>query len=377
MLAITGGTVYTITGRVLEKGTVLIEDDKITDVGVGIDIPSRCEVIDASGKLVLPGFIDAHCHVGIMEEIYSLEGDDGNETTNPVTPHLRAIDAINPSDIAFTDALFAGVTAVVVTPGSANVLGGEMVALKTKGTVADRMVIKNPVGVKAALGENPKRVYGGEKKTPATRMANAALLRQTLVETINYMRRESKERDLKYESLVPVIKRELPLRIHAHRADDIMTAVRIAEEFDIKIVIEHCTEGYKVADLLAEKKIPVIIGPIITNRAKVELQGVSLKNAAVLYQAGVKFAVMTDHPVVPVQYLSLSAALTIRAGLPEEEALRAITINPAAILGLSHRLGSLEPGKDADIVILDRPFYDIRCRVEQVFVNGRKILPQN
>ncbi|MBO8137111.1 MAG: amidohydrolase [Desulfotomaculum sp.] len=376
MIAITGGTIYTITGDILQNGTVLVDNNKVIDVGCGIDIPPNAEVIDAAGKLVLPGFIDAHCHVGIMEEVYRIEGDDGNETTNPVTPHLRAVDAINPEDVAFSDALSAGVTTVVITPGSANVLGGEMAALKTKGTIVDQMVIKNPVGVKAALGENPKRVYGGEKKTPATRMANAALLRQTLVETFNYLKKRNKERNLKFEALIPVIKKELPLRVHAHRADDIVTAVRVAEEFNINIVIEHCTEGYKVAELLAEKKIPAVIGPIITNRAKVELQGVSLKNAAALYEAGVKFAVMTDHPVVPIHYLSLSAALILRAGLPEIEALKAITLYPAEILGLDHRLGSLEPGKDADIVILDKPIYDLRCRVEQVLVNGQKILPK-
>lgn len=376
MIAITGGTIYTITGDILQNGTVLVDNNKIIDVGCGIDIPPNAEVIDAAGKLVLPGFIDAHCHVGIMEEVYRIEGDDGNETTNPVTPHLRAADAINPEDVAFSDALSAGVTTVGITPGSANVLGGEMAALKTKGTIVDQMVIKNPVGVKAALGENPKRVYGGEKKTPATRMANAALLRQTLVETFNYLNKRNKERNLKFEALIPVIKKELPLRVHAHRADDIVTAVRVAEEFNINIVIEHCTEGYKVAELLAEKKIPAVIGPIITNRAKVELQGVSLKNAAALYEAGVKFAVMTDHPVVPIHYLLLSAALTLRAGLPEIEALKAITLYPAEILGLDHRLGSLEPGKDADIVILDKPIYDLRCRVEQVLVNGQKILPK-
>jgi imidazolonepropionase-like amidohydrolase len=373
MLAIYGGKVYTVTGTILDKGIVLIDNGKIVDVGTNINIPEGCEVVDAVGKVVMPGFIDAHCHVGIFEEVYQIEGDDGNETTDPITPHLRALDAVNPADQGFADALAGGVTSVVVAPGSANILGGEMVALKTSGHIVDRMVIKNPVGLKAALGENPKRVYGEEKKAPATRMANAALLRESLVEAVNYLDKESPERDLKLEALAPVVKGDLPLRVHAHRADDIMTAVRIAEEFNLKIVIEHCTEGYKVADILAAKNIPAVIGPIISNRAKVELQGITLENAVALYKAGVKFAIMTDHPEVPIQYLSLSAALTMRGGLPEEEMLKAITIYPAQILGLDKQIGSIEVGKDADLVILNRDIFDVRCQVEQVFIDGNKV----
>lgn len=371
MLAITGGTVYPVTGSIMRDATVIVNNGIIIDLGIGLDIPAGCEVVDASGRLVLPGFIDAHSHVGIFEEIYRIEGSDGNETTDPITPHLRAIDAINPHDVAFKDALSGGVTTVVITPGSANIIGGEMVAVKTAGDVIDHMVIKQ-VGVKAALGENPKRVYGGEKKTPATRMASAALLRQTLVETINYINKENKERNLKLESLIPVIERALPLRVHAHRADDIATAVRIAREFDINIIIEHCTEGYKVAKILADKNIPAVIGPIITNRAKVELEGINIQNAALLHKAGVKFAIMTDHPVVPIEHLWLSAALTVRGGLSEEEAIKAVTIYPAQILGLDQQLGSLEPGKDADIIMVKGDLFDIRCQVEKVFVNGIK-----
>ncbi|MCD5404979.1 MAG: amidohydrolase [Desulfotomaculum sp.] len=374
MIAIKGGTVYTMNDeKILHDAVILIEGGKIVDIGCNIDVPSDCEVIDAAKKHVMPGFIDIHTHVGIMEEVYRIEGNDTNETTDPVTPHLRAIDAINHEDIAFSDALSGGVTIVVVTPGSANVVGGEMVALRTSGCTVDDMVIKNPVGIKAALGENPKRVYGNDKKMPVTRMANAALLRKSLVETINYIQEKNKKRDLKLESLVPVIKGQLPLRVHAHRADDILTAVRIAEEFGIKIIIEHCTEGYKVADLLARKQIPVVIGPIITNRAKVELKGINLKNAAILHKAGVKFAIMTDHPVVPIKYLALSAALTVREGLPEMEALKAITLYPAQILGIDEYYGTLEPGKNANIVILSDDIFDIRCRVEQVFIEGKRV----
>lgn len=373
MLAIKGGRIYTAAGPVLERGTVLIEQGKIVAVGGDIEIPAGYKVVDATNKIVMPGFIDAHCHLGLLEEVYQV-GDDANETTDPITPHLRALDGINPADLAFSDALAGGVTTAVVAPGSANIIGGEMVAIKTSGRIIDEMIIKSPVGMKAALGENPKRVYGAEKKVPSTRMANASLLRKTLAETINYMHKESAEQDWRLKALVPVIKREIPLRVHAHRADDIMTAVRIAEEFNIKIVIEHCTEGYKVADVLAAKQIPVVIGPIIANRAKVEMQGLVLENAVELYRAGVKLAVMTDHPEVPIQLLSLSAALTVRGGLPEAEAIKAITINPAEILGLDHQVGSLERGKDADVTVLDREIFDVRCHVEQVFTNGVKVI---
>lgn len=374
MLAITGAKIYTVTGSILNQGTILVKQGKIMDLGENIEIPTGCPVVDATGKVVMPGFIDAHSHVGIFEEIHNFEGDDGNEATDPITPYLRAIDAINPDDLAFSDALAGGVTTVVVAPGSANIIGGEMVAIKTSGKIIDEMLVKSPVGMKAALGENPKRVYGAEKKAPSTRMANAALLRKTMVDTLNYISKAPDERDFTLECMVPVLERKLPLRVHAHRADDIVTAVRIAEEFNIKLVIEHCTEGYKVADFLAAKQIPVIIGPIITNRAKVEMQGIILQNALKLYQAGVKFAVMTDHPVVPIQYLPLSAALTVREGLPEIEAIKAITINPAEILGLDHQIGSLEVGKDADIIILERDIFDVRCRVEKVFVKGIQII---
>jgi len=386
MYAIAGGKVVTITGRVFDPGTVLFDAGKIIAVGSDISIPREAEFIDATGKYVLPGFIDAHCHVGIVEEVYREEGDDANEYTGPVNPHLRAIDAVDPADLAFDDALAGGVTTVITTPGSANVVGGEMVALKTSGTVVDDMIVRFPVGLKAALGENPKRVYGREKKTPATRMAAAALLREALVEAQEYMRKlelgekdpaKQPDRSLKMESLVRVLKREIPLRIHAHRADDIMTAVRIAGEFSVKLVIEHCTEGYKVAQKLAEAGVPVVLGPILTNRAKAELKGISLENPRIMAESGVDLAIMTDHPVVPVQYLAVSAALAMKGGLKEEDALKAITINAARIAGLGDRLGSLEPGKDADVVIFDRHPFDFRTKVEKVFIGGRQVYPKS
>ncbi len=374
MLAITGGKVLTMAGSPIEKGTVLVKEDKIMAVYEGTDVPSGSKVVDVAGKIVMPGMIDSHCHVGIVEEIYREEGDDSNETTDPLTPHLRAIDAVYPMDLGFRDALEAGVTTLVTGPGSANIIGGEMVALKTCGTVVDEMIVRFPAGLKAALGENPKRSYGKEKKTPATRMASAAIIREALIEAQNYMKKEPRERNLKMEALVRVLQREVPLRVHAHRADDIMTAIRIAGEFGADLIIEHCTEGHLVARQLAEKKIPVILGPVITNRAKVEMRCLTTETAKILDEAGVRFAIMTDHPVVPVQYLAVSAALAVKGGLSVERALEAITIEAAAILGLEKRLGSIEPGKDADIVVLDRHPLDISCRVEQVYINGIELL---
>lgn len=375
MLAIAGGKIISMAGPVIDRGTVLVDGDKIKGVMEGVVVPPGAKILDVSGKIVMPGLIDAHSHVGIVEEIYREEGDDCNEITDPVTPHLRAIDAVNPADLGFRDALAGGVTTVVTGPGSANIIGGEMVAIKTYGAVVDEMIVRFPVGLKAALGENPKRSYGADKKTPATRMAAAALLREALIRAQNYLKKDSPEKDLKMESLVRVLKREVPLRVHAHRADDIMTAVRIAGEFGVKLVIEHCTEGHLVAAQLAAKGIPVVVGPIITNRVKVEMQGITLKTAAVLAGAGVTFAIMTDHPAVPIQYLAASAALAKKGGLSTEQALRAVTIDAAVILGLEKRLGSIEPDKDADIVIWDGHPLDISARVEQVFVNGKRYFP--
>ncbi|MBO8128795.1 MAG: amidohydrolase [Peptococcaceae bacterium] len=382
MLALVNGYVVTMAGKDIPNGTVLVENGKIKEVGAGVIVPDKAQVVDASGKIIMPGLIDAHCHVGIMEEIYRIEGNDTNEITDPVTPHLRAVDAVNPEDLAFQDALAGGVTTVCVAPGSANVIGGEMAVLKTAGNVVDRMVIKHPVGLKAALGENPKRVYGEQKKAPYTRMASAALLRSTLARGQDYLRKleqaaagkgDPPERDLQMESVVRVLRGEIPLRVHAHRADDIMTALRIAREFNVRLVVEHATEGYKVAGELAAEKVPVVIGPIISHRAKVELKDITIEAARKLAEEGVAFAIMTDHPVVPIRYLGFSAALTVRGGLNEEQAMRAVTIDAARILGLNKRLGSLEPGKDADIIVLDRDFFDVRSRVERVYINGRLV----
>ncbi len=379
MIAVSGGKVLTMAGKNYEVGTVLIEDGKISQVVEGVREPEGWEIIDARGMVVMPGLVDAHCHIGVVEEIYRQDGDDANEAVDPVTPHLRALDAINREDLGFQDALSGGVTTVVVGPGSANVIGGEMVAMKTWGATLEEMILKSPVGLKAALGENPKRNYGSQKKSPMTRMASAALLREALVRAKDYMRKvagaadgkgDPPDRDLKMESLARVLSGEIPLRVHAHRADDIMTALRIAKEFNVRLIIEHCTEGHKVAEELAKNGVDAVIGPVIINRAKVELKEISLETARVLAEAGVNFAIMTDHPVVPVQHLGISAGLTVRGGLDEEKALRVVTSDAAGILGLADRIGSLEPGKDADVVIMDGHPFDVRSRVVRVLISG-------
>ncbi|QSQ09258.1 Dihydroorotase [Koleobacter methoxysyntrophicus] len=384
MLALKNGRVLTMAGKDFEKATILVENGKILDVGSRVTIPEGAEVIDVSGMVVMPGIIDAHAHLGIYEEGIGDEGEDTNEMTDPVTPHLRAIDAVNPEDKGFEDARENGITAVLTGPGSANVIGGEQIVIKTAGRVVDSMVVKNPAGLKVAFGENPKRVYQAQKKTPSTRMATAALLRENLVKAQNYMKKlergkedsdKEPDRDLKMESLVRVLKGEIPLRAHAHRADDIMTAVRIAEEFNVKIVIEHCTEGHKIADELAKRGIPAVVGPSLTARVKVELKDRTFKTPGILAKAGVTVALMTDHPVIPVHYLPLSAALAVRDGMDEEEALKAITINPARICGVDDRLGSLEKGKDADIVVFDRWPLDVNARVKWVIIDGKIVHP--
>ncbi len=382
MIAIINGTVAAMTGRSPAPGTVLIKDGKILAAGPGVDVPAEAEVIDARGGWIMPGLVEAHCHVGIMEEIYRVEGNDGNETTDPITPHLRALDAINPMDEGFRDALQGGVTTMFVPPGSANVVGGTGPVLKTCGRIVDDMCLRQPAGLKVAFGENPKRVYGDQKKAPSTRMATAALLREYLSRALEYQAKMERAggdpekipaRDFKLEAALPVLRGEMPLRAHAHRADDIMTAIRIAHEFGVKIVIEHCTEGHLVVDELAGGGIPCVVGPSFSSRAKVELKERTFATPGILARAGVLVAIMTDHPVVPIKYLNLCAALAVREGMAEEDALRAITINAAAILGVDHRVGSLAPGKDGDVVVWDGHPLDVRSRVTTVMMDGRVV----
>jgi imidazolonepropionase-like amidohydrolase len=377
--ALINGRIYTMAGTVLEKGTLLWEEGKITAIGVTAALPPDAEVIDLQGKTVLPGFIDAHTHVGILEEIYQEEGDDLNEFAEPVTPEMRALDAVNPADLAFRDAVCGGVTTVMTGPGSANVLGGTNLVMKTAGGSLEEMVLLPQSGLKTAFGENPKRVFSEQKKVPCTRMGIAALLRQALTDAQNYLAKKEKavssgdvfERDLGMENLALVLEKKIPLSVHAHRADDILTAIRITDEFGIEMILQHGTEAQKIIPELLKRNIPVVVGPTLSSRAKVELAEITWQTAALLSEAGVLVAITTDHSVVPVQYLPLCASLAVRNGMKEEAALQAITINPARILKLAHRIGSLEAGKDADIVVMSGHPFDWRSRVERVYINGK------
>ncbi|HEX5188470.1 MAG TPA: amidohydrolase [Streptosporangiaceae bacterium] len=384
-VAITGGRVVPITGPDIESGTVVITDGRIAAVGESVPIPDGAEVVDAAGSWILPGFIDAHAHVGVSEEAEGWAGQDTNEMTEPVTAQVRAIDAINPADLGFRDAISGGVLAVNVNPGSGNPIGGQTVALKCWGRTVDQMALRQPSGMKSALGENPKRVYGEQKKTPSTRLGTAAVIRGALVAAANYLERidaearkpeadrKPLERDLKLEALGLVLRKQIPWRQHCHRADDIATAIRIADEFGYDLVIDHGTEAHLLADLIAGRGTPVIIGPLFTSRSKVELRNRSLANPGRLANAGVTIAITTDHPVVPINFLVHQASLAVKDGLDRETALRALTINPARIAGIDDRLGSIEPGKDADLVIWSGDPLDVLSRAVRVFVDGAEI----
>ena len=398
MIAIVNGKVLTITQGSFDPGTVLIEGGRIVAVGEHVEIPEDAEIFDAAGRWVLPGFIDAHCHSAVFADGVSGIESDGNEMTDPITPHLRAIDAVHPEDMSFKDMVEAGVTTINTGPGSGNLIGGQWVCLKTapKPTV-EQMVLLEPAGMKMALGENPKRVYGSQNKMPSTRMGNAGVLRSAFVETQNYLNKwahyekelaeyQSKiaasekdvkepavpERNLKWEALGKVLKGELRARLHAHRADDMLTAIRIAEEFKFKLTIEHATEGYKIADVLAAKNIPVTVGPILMDRPKYEMRGLDPRNPGILAKAGVKVAIQTDG-ASSVKYLAMNAALAVREGMPIDEALKAITINAAEIIGVEKRVGSLEVGKDADVVVYDEHPFSYMSKPELVLVDGQVV----
>jgi imidazolonepropionase-like amidohydrolase len=375
MLLIKNGTILTMVGEPIEMGQVLVNEGKIIAVGKDISIPENCEIFDADGGFVMPGIIDAHCHIGMWEDGLGFEGDDGNEITDPATPQLRAIDAINPMDRSFVEAYENGITCVCTGPGSANVIGGQFATIKTKGTRIDNMIVQQTAAMKVAFGENPKRCYNAKKQAPSTRMATASILREYLLKTQNYMENKAKNSsfDMKLESLIPVVKGELNVKAHAHRADDIFTAIRIAKEFGLKMTIEHCTEGHLIADELAKEGFSAIVGPSLGSRSKVELKEKTFETAAVLHNAGVKIALMTDHPVIPVHHLPMCAALAVRSGLDEETALKAITIYPAEILGISDRVGSLQVDKDADIVVFDKHPFDIQAKTTCVLIDGEVV----
>ena len=357
MLLIKNGYIKTMAGDDIKNGCVLIDDNgKIAAVGADVSAPDGTQIIDAEGRLVTPGCVDAHCHIGLHNEAVGWEGRDYNEIVDPITPQMRAIDSINPQDEAFREAIEGGVTSACTGPGSANVVGGTFVAIKLVGKRVDNMIIKDPIAMKCAFGENPKRCYGQSgRKSPMTRMATAALLRELLFKTRRYMEDKENEKrpgfDMKLEAMIPVLKGEIPLKAHAHRADDILTAIRIAKEFGVKMTLDHCTDGSIIADELAKEGFPAFVGPSLGSKSKIELCNKSFTTPKHLTDAGVNVSIITDAPVIPLKYLPMCAGLAVDAGLDAETAWRAITINPAKATGIGDRVGSLEVGKDGDVVI--------------------------
>jgi imidazolonepropionase-like amidohydrolase len=384
ILAITGGHVIPVSHDPIDGGTVIVTDGVITAVGgAGLTIPDGAEIVDATGRWVVPGFVEAHGHLGVHEDGEGWSGNDTNEMTDPNGARFRALDGIDIEEVGFRDALRGGVTTAVIKPGSGNPIGGRTVALKTwGGRTVDEQIVAADVSVKSALGENPKRVYGDKKQTPSTRLGVAAVLRDAFVSARNYADKraaaatkgEPFDRDLTNETLAAVLDGDLLWDQHCHRHDDIATAIRIAEEFGYRLVVNHGTEAHKIADVLAEKGIPVIFGPMLTSRSKVELRDRGIGNLALIAAAGVTVAITTDHPVVPIDQLRLQAILAVREGLDAATALRALTVNPAAILRLDDRVGALEVGRDGDVVVWSGDPLAIDSHVERVFIEGRPVV---
>ena len=382
-MLIKNGKIFTCEeGKIYEKGDILIKDGKISRIGEDLSqYIGEEEVIDAKGLLIFPGFIEAHCHLGLHEEGNNGAGNGTNEASEPITPQMRAIDGINPFDGGFQSAREAGVTTAVIGPGSANVIGGQFAAVKTSGICIDDMIIKEPVAIKVAFGENPKRVYSGKNKMPNTRMAIAALLRETLTEAVNYKNRkidaeiEDKDfsKNLKYEALLPLINREIPMKAHAHRADDILTAIRIAKEFNLKLTLDHCTEGHLISDYIKRENLDAIVGPTLSFNGKAETLKKTFKTPKALIDKGIKVAITTDHPVVTIDNLPLCAAMAMKEGITFNEALEAITINPAEIIGIDERVGSLKEGKDGDLVILNGSPFEIATKTIYTIINGEVV----
>lgn len=375
---LSGAEILTGKGGRISGGVIVIKDGKIAEVSQNAKIPAGAEVVDLKGLTVTPGLIDAHVHIGTHCDGFPADMQDTNEMTDPVTPPLRALDAVYPDDTAFMDALAGGVTCAQTLPGSANVIGGQGVIIKTKPDIIERMVVREPSALKAALGENPVRVYGGKSKPPMTRMGSAFLMRDAFVRAQNHKNKindakkskKSHERDLGMDVLLGVLEKNIPFRVHCHRSDDIQTAVRVAEEFGLDFTIEHCTEGHLIADWLAAKKIRAAVGPTLTSKTKIELRNKTWETPLKLWQAGVHFCIITDHPVIPIEYLILCASLACRAGLPADEALKAVTIYAAEHLGIDDRVGSIERGKDADLAVWDGDPLDSRVKAVRTYING-------
>lgn len=386
MLLIKNGRILTMAEGELNPGCILIKSGKIAKVAPKIDIAEQdCTVLNVQGNLVMPGIIEAHSHIGISEEKKGFEGNDCNEQYNPVTPYLQAIDAINPMDPAFHNAIAAGITSVMVGPGSSNVVGGQFAFMKTKGRILEDLIVLAPAAMKVAFGENPKTNYDSQGTMPSTRMAIGSMLRETLFEASQYWKQkknseqngEAFQTKYRMDCWGPVLDKKIPLKAHVHRADDILTAIRIAKEFDVSLTLDHCTEGHLIADRIHESGFPAIIGPTLASRNKIEIQNMDFKTAGVLHKAGVKVAITTDHPVSVIQSLPLCAGLAAKSGLGVEEGLRAITINPAEICNVSSRVGSIEEGKDADIAIFDGNPMDVFTHTLYTIIDGEIVYQYN
>ena len=382
-MLIINADIRTMAGDVYRKGYIHFADGKITSVGPMAECPEDRECFDAGGAIAIPGLVDAHCHIGMWEDGMGFEGDDGNEDTDPSTPHLRGIDGVNPFDRSFAEALDYGVTTVVTGPGSANPIAGQMCALKTAGHRVDRMILREPLAIKMAMGENPKTTYHAKTQTPVTRMGIAAIIREQLAKAKKYQEQlndaaedaelDEPEYDAKCEALLPLLEGKIKAHIHAHRADDIFTAIRIAKEFGFGYVIVHGTEGYLVADELLGEGTQVIAGPLFGTRSKPELSNSNVSGVGRLAAAGVPVAISTDHPEVPCHYLLMSAQLAAHEGMDADAALRAVTIEAARICGLDDRVGSLEAGKDADILLFGEEPMQTYKKPLAVFLDGKQV----
>ena len=380
MICIKNGWVHDAVHEEPYIADVLADKGKITAIGKNLIVPQDCEIIDATDKNVYPGFVEAHCHIGLDGSGIGFEGDDCNEMTDILTPQLRAIDGINPMDPTFREAALAGITTVCTGPGSANVLGGTFTAIKTVGKRVDKMIVKKEVAMKCAFGENPKRCY--KDKNNYSRMSTASKLREMLLKAREYDRKvlaagsdESNlpAYDMKLEALRPVLHGELPLKAHAHQANDIFTALRIAQEFNVKITLEHVTEGHLIVDELKDEPVPMAVGPSLTHASKFELRNKTFETPGILANAGCQVSIITDSPVIPQQYLPLCAGLAIKSGMKEWDALKAITINATKHIGIEDRVGSLEIGKDADILVMEGSCFEVSAQPEIVIIDGKVV----
>ncbi|MBR1779709.1 MAG: amidohydrolase [Clostridia bacterium] len=377
--------IYTMEGRTIDNGFIRIEEGKIALVDEMVNLQEKLEdTLDLKGKSVCPGFIDAHTHLGIFENGLTFEGDDVNEENDPITPHLRAIDAVNPMDECFREAYSSGITTVLVGPGSANPIGGEILAMKTYGRRIDDVILKSPIAIKFALGENPKSVYSEKEQMPMTRMSTVGLIREQLYKAKKYYlnKLQAKQKrdasllpdfDIKNETLVPLFEKKIQAHFHAHRADDIFTAIRIAKEFDIDCVLVHATEAHLIKEELAKETAKILSGPNLCSRSKPELVNSDIKALKYIADENILFSIITDHPEVPIQHLTMCAAMAIKGGLQKEKALEALTIAPAKICKIDDTVGSIKSGKDADLVVFSGDIFDVLNSPEMVFINGKMV----